>query len=151
MVSLNTARIKARDTKRIADFKQIQLGLEMFYDQVGQYPISGGGATWDDHWTFFSNCLKAGTSCGVTLPAGYTPVMASVPQDPLDNPATQSDSDPTYYTGWEGRDGTNYILRGLLESSSNSALVNDADGGWRSAVDGGCNDPWYCIKLNWPY
>ncbi|MBI4709112.1 MAG: prepilin-type N-terminal cleavage/methylation domain-containing protein [Candidatus Portnoybacteria bacterium] len=150
VVSVNSARAKARDAKRITDFKAISTALELFYDQVGQYPISSGGPTWDDHWTYFSNCLKSGTTCGVTMPPGYVPVMTSVPQDSLDDLATQSDSDPTYYTGWEGRTGQNYILRARLEAG-NSVLASDADGGWRTAVDGGCNDPWYCIKFNWPW
>lgn len=41
LVSLNNARKKARDIKRIADIKQIQTALEMYYDDHGNYPISG--------------------------------------------------------------------------------------------------------------
>jgi type II secretion system protein G len=40
MVSLNTARSKARDTRRAADLKSIALALEMYYDAVGSYPAS---------------------------------------------------------------------------------------------------------------
>lgn len=38
MVSLNGARKKARDTKRIADMKQIQTALDFYFDKNGQYP-----------------------------------------------------------------------------------------------------------------
>jgi len=59
LVSLNTARAKARDTKRVADLKQIQLAVEMFYDTTGSYPLdapcnpdsSNGCAHVDDYWT----------------------------------------------------------------------------------------------------
>lgn len=149
LVSLNSARAKARDARRITDFGQIQTALELFYDSYGRYPITGGEPTWDGHWQDFSTCLESGSGCGFVI-SGYTSVMLKVPQDPLDNPATLSDSDPTYYTGWEGRTDQNYILRTYLETN-NQALSSDADGGWRSAGDGGCNDPWYCIKKNWPW
>ena len=38
LASLNTARRKSRDAKRIADIKQIQLALEMMFDDNGEYP-----------------------------------------------------------------------------------------------------------------
>jgi len=38
MVSLNSARTKSRDAKRVADIKQIVLALEFYYDGHGFYP-----------------------------------------------------------------------------------------------------------------
>jgi len=38
LVSLNSARMKARDARKIADFKNIQTALYMFYDQFGRMP-----------------------------------------------------------------------------------------------------------------
>jgi type II secretion system protein G len=38
LVSLNSARSKARDTQRIADIKQLQTALEMYFDSNGSYP-----------------------------------------------------------------------------------------------------------------
>ena len=43
LTSVNSARAKARDARRIADFKQIQTAFEFFYDSQGRYPITGGG------------------------------------------------------------------------------------------------------------
>lgn len=40
MVSLNTARSKARDARRVSDVRQIQLALQMYYDSAGSYPAS---------------------------------------------------------------------------------------------------------------
>lgn len=148
IVSLKNVRAKARDTRRITDLRQLQTALELFYHTHGRYPITGGGPYWDDHWNEFSTCLETGSGCGFVI-SGYTPVMSEVPQDPLDGPGS-SDIDPTYYTGWDGRTEQNYILRAYLENN-NPALSNDADGGWRSSGDGGCDDPWYCIKQNWPW
>ena len=38
MVSLNTARSKARDVRRVSDIRQMQLALQMYYDANGSYP-----------------------------------------------------------------------------------------------------------------
>ena len=40
MVSLNTARSKARDARRVSDIRQLQLALQMEYDKAGSYPAS---------------------------------------------------------------------------------------------------------------
>jgi len=40
MVSLSSIRVKARDTKRLADIKQIQLALELYYDNNNIYPVA---------------------------------------------------------------------------------------------------------------
>ncbi|MDP2918065.1 MAG: prepilin-type N-terminal cleavage/methylation domain-containing protein, partial [bacterium] len=43
MVSLNTARGKARDAQRRSDIVNISMALEMYYDSVSPptYPVSG--------------------------------------------------------------------------------------------------------------
>ena len=38
LASLNTARIKARNAKRLQTIRQVQLALEYYYDQYGRYP-----------------------------------------------------------------------------------------------------------------
>lgn len=41
LASLNTARKKARDARRVADIKQIQLALELYFDSQGNtYPAT---------------------------------------------------------------------------------------------------------------
>ena len=39
LASLNSARIKSRDARRIADIKRIQLTLELYYDAFSEYPM----------------------------------------------------------------------------------------------------------------
>lgn len=39
--SLNSARGKARNAKRMADLQEIQKALEFYYDANGAYPIRG--------------------------------------------------------------------------------------------------------------
>ncbi len=40
LASLNTARGKARDAKRLSDMHQIQIALELYYTKNGNYPAS---------------------------------------------------------------------------------------------------------------
>jgi prepilin-type N-terminal cleavage/methylation domain-containing protein len=49
MVAFNSARKKARDAQRLADMKQIQTALELYFDNNGQYPTSDGDGcdSWD--------------------------------------------------------------------------------------------------------
>lgn len=45
LASLNSARQKARDAKRISDVKQLQLALELYFDSNGGYPSAITTAT----------------------------------------------------------------------------------------------------------
>ena len=67
LASLNTARRKSRDARRIADVKQIQLALELYFDaNNGTYP--GGDE------------LGTGAGSYAALAPTY---IASLPKDPL--------------------------------------------------------------------
>lgn len=56
LASLNSARKKARDARRIVDFRQFQIALELFYDKTGFYPISPSAGPWYGHWQNFTTC-----------------------------------------------------------------------------------------------
>lgn len=43
LASLNSARKKSRDARRIGDMKQLQLALEMYYDTNTAYPSTASG------------------------------------------------------------------------------------------------------------
>ena len=45
VVSLNSARLKARDAKRVADIKQVQTALELYFNDKNSYPLLPLGAT----------------------------------------------------------------------------------------------------------
>ena len=44
VIALNTARVKARDARRVSDVKQIQTALEMYFDANSAYPIVSNGS-----------------------------------------------------------------------------------------------------------
>jgi len=101
LVSVNSARKKARDVVRMADLKQIQVALEMYYDANGNYPNRHvhTGSGWD------------------TLAADLVPYLSSLPKDP-----------GTYYYYYDGGESDDYPGYGLMcrfEYSGNFPLVND--------------------------
>ena len=67
LASLNTARAKARDARRLADMKQLQLALELYYDVNNQYPP-------DTVSTLVQN-MNTGS-------ADITPYINPLPKDP---------------------------------------------------------------------
>jgi len=40
VVSLNGARIKSRDAKRVSDVDNIKKAIELYYDDKGEYPVA---------------------------------------------------------------------------------------------------------------
>lgn len=83
LASLNSARSKARDARRMEDLKQIQIALELYYDKYGSYPSTGGTGSWKG-----GNCI---TPLGGPFPntgaTGWIPnlapeFMSILPNDP---------------------------------------------------------------------
>lgn len=150
LASLNSARSKARDARRIADMNSIATALELFYSQTGRYPMSPGHTYWDGHWFYFSQCLETGVNCGFAV-SNYTPVMSKVPQDPSRPvPASQTDGSVTYYPGYPTgcSDGQSYRLAAYLENN-HPALGSDLDGSFYGN-NNGCDDATYrsyCIGV----
>lgn len=115
MASLNSARTKARDAKRVADLKQVKTALEMYSDSNSQqYPAT-----------------LAALATGGQLPA--------VPSDPLNTgvyvysyAALDTDSDAATCEG--------YHLGATLEETGNVVFSSDADAAAGTACTGSAAD-----------
>jgi len=70
--SFRTSLAKSRDAKRKSDLEQVQRALEMYYNDVGKYPLSTL-ITWDG--VFSSDGTDTGTI-----------YMKELPKDPSGNP-----------------------------------------------------------------
>ena len=81
IASLNTARMKARDAERIAEFRQVHTAMELYYDAFGTYP--GDNALYDNSTTGHRAQFEAMTN--QLISAGF---ISSVPKDPINNPST---------------------------------------------------------------
>ena len=123
LVSLNTARAKARDTKRLGDLRQVALAMEMYYDDNAKYP-GGSETSGCDDWAAMKTAIETG---------GY---MTVVPSDPIN-------SGTNVYT-LESNEQS-YILRAQLENTNNPAFDVDVDGVVMSC---NCDDAsnYYCIQ-----
>lgn len=95
LASLNTARAKARDTRRRADLKQVQLALELYYDSNEMYPSTcpGGYTTtctvavagwWGNCSTYGSHPTSGLNGWVPNLAPTFIPVL---PLDPRPNGA----------------------------------------------------------------
>ena len=122
LASLNSAREKSRDARRISDVKQLQLALELYYDDTGSYPTENS----------FKN-----------LSPRY---LTIIPTDPIGGNYNYSYCSPDTYhlgTSLEGL-GNTYLNRDadaqfLCEGDS----INGLDSGKCSVSDSGS----YCFDV----
>jgi type II secretion system protein G len=78
MASLNSARAKARDAKRIAELSQIRTALELFYNDKGYYPQASCG--WDCNGYRYSF-----NSSWDSLASDLAPYIKTLPKDPINS------------------------------------------------------------------
>jgi len=102
VVSLNNARAKSRDAKRIADVKQQQTALELYYNDCNQYPELPAGGPLD-------GALAQGCPTGVT----FGTFMAQIPLAPTPKDGACTTTNNAYvYTAAVG--GSTYTLQFCL-------------------------------------
>ncbi|PIP86702.1 hypothetical protein COV42_02570 [Candidatus Campbellbacteria bacterium CG11_big_fil_rev_8_21_14_0_20_44_21] len=98
LASLNSAREKSRDAKRISDVKQLQLALELYFDTNNNYPTA--------------------VSAGNLVTPGY---ISAIPTDPSTGGVY------LYAALGSGSTCSSYHLGATLENSTHTALNSDAD------------------------
>ena len=101
LASLNSARKKARDARRLVDIKQVQTALDLYFDANSKYPAGG--------YSDLSSSLVS---------ENFIPAL---PSDPL------AGGQAYQYCADSATDATTYNLAATLEESSNPALNSDAD------------------------
>lgn len=92
VVALNSARLKSRDARRIADINAIQQGLELFMNDCDEYPISvaAGDPIGGETLSNSPNCTTAIPS----LAAAGTIYINPIPSNPNPNGSAYT------YKGW---------------------------------------------------
>ena len=119
LASINTAREKARDAKRLADIRSIQSALTQYKLDNGVFPTVGGA------WA--SNCSNSSaylTQWNSTLAGKLAPYLTELPDDP------SGDTWPVCYYykigGYSYCDQVNpeYTLIFTLESTRPASLEN---------------------------
>ena len=100
LASLNSARQKGRDARRVSDIKQLQLALELYYDSNSAYPAT--------------------LSVAALVDNGF---ISAIPTDPTTLAAYP-------YAGLSTSAGgtcTSYHLGATLETTNHTALTADTD------------------------
>jgi prepilin-type N-terminal cleavage/methylation domain-containing protein len=128
LASLNSARVKANDARRISDLQQLQTALGFYYDDNGSYPVCMSYSVWNPV-TWFNpvpSCLYS------ALVPKY---IGGLPRDPTnietgagnflgDN--YPGDQGELYYstTGQAYTLGTNLSRGGISNNLGNFQLTN---------------------------
>ena len=117
VVSLNSAREKARDAKRLADVKQVQTALELYYTDNSAYP-AGTIELGTDATALCNTDAGFETDCGTD-----TAYMTQLPVDPLEAQVYTYVGEATTYTISFSLEGTVNNLSGDLEATPGGIAV----------------------------
>lgn len=118
LISVNNARAKTRDVKRLADFRQIQTALEMYYDNNESYPIAPNwGADDGANWALLVNALAPN-------------YLNAVPQDPLFNGTYPWVGNAYHYQSLTGKNWSLVTENEKLGYTSYCARHNWCCGSW---------------------
>lgn len=99
LASLNGARLKGRDARRLADMKELQTALELYYSDNIAYPVATTQAAVSD-----------------ALPALSPTYIASIPDDPLGG--------AYHYVYKTTAGGTFYCLGTVIEGTAPASACN---------------------------
>lgn len=128
--SLNSARMKARDSLRIQSLKEIQTALALYYDAVGHYPVPtvcdvNSGCWYASCWRTDANWIPDNGNYDWS-----SPYISKQVHDPMDTciwPWDAASIGPTaafaYYVLPPGQ---RYALAARLEDSGNRNTVQNA-------------------------
>ncbi len=135
LVGLAPARKRGNDARRIADLKEVQNALEIYYNKCGHYPGDETCAAPQAGTAVPWNNLK-----DVLLKAGIG--VNQVPDDPTNGRTYQ-------YATNDG--GTGYVLAATFEDASNPALTKEKNNFTMPdgipALDGACGTDIYCVAF----
>lgn len=122
LVGLGSFRARGRDARRVADLRQVQNALELYYGKFGGYPL----VTWEG-----LEGLLVEAEIGV----------AGISDDPLGG------SNHYKYAS----NGQSYVLGAKLEDVNNQVLKDDVDGSGVEVFGIDCGSPtddqYYCLRF----
>lgn len=136
---LGSVRSRGRDARRVADLRQVQQGLELYYTRCQFYPggadcaagdIQGGSTSWDQ----LTSALK-NSNLGIT----------TVSTDPLCKKNETNCEDNYVYSS----DGDEYVLQAALEDKDSPLTKDSYDESFSGTQCGTTSGDrfYYCIKF----
>lgn len=145
VVSLNNARAKARDSKRVADVKQMQTALELFFNECDGYPTFSNDGTDDVTYVNNANFRKLDTTAyydsdntadnnECASGAEFGQFMPKIPDVPT---PTDNDTDCSTGDGWEA-DVANTYYYAACDSTGATCDGSSSNNGASYAIE-------YCL------
>lgn len=130
LVSLNNARQKGRDAKKLQEIKRLQLALDMYYDKNGTYPVSGNCAATIPNGGWCNSIQSI--SGNYWIRDGSMNLSEFLSKDPTDpQPANSANWTPVgggtyfYFANGYGGSGQWYMIVFGLENTGNSIQATD--------------------------
>jgi len=107
LVAFNSARMKARDARRLAEIKSLQKALQLYYNENSSYPISSWLYSYSPNWLNNSNSLAL----------ALKPYIKTLPIDPLNQSITPYSGGYSYgyFASNYGTSGQWYMIVFRLE------------------------------------
>ncbi len=106
VVALNSARAKARDSKRVGDIKQMQTALELYYNDNGRYPPT--------------------VATGGEIASGTAKYMSQVPGNPQPSSDGTCTGGVTTYTYATDTNGSTYTITYCLGGATGGLTAGAA-------------------------
>lgn len=131
MVSLNSAKGRARDAVRLSDINQIQKALDVYYDEHGAYPISGncGSSIPNGGWCNSVQGLSGGHWVRNGSSSNLSDFFNKDPIDPKDSGTASwtpyNGGTYFYFASGYGGSGQWYMIIFGLEDHNNSIQQQD--------------------------
>jgi len=110
IVSLNSARARARDAKRISELDSLKNAMELYYNDNNKYPLTG--VTWNPITANSPAILKAAL-------ISYFPNQ--LPEDPINKKIGNKNY---RYEIYVSSTGASYNIRARMENKNNSNVGN---------------------------
>ena len=121
LVSLNSARVKARDAKRKADLSQLVKALELYYDSYNVYPPFRASSSCGGYRNDWATSICSDPNW-LSTDSNFMKVLARLPKDPLNK--LGNDDTPWWYANTYlygvSADGQKYDLITNLENTSDT-------------------------------
>ncbi|MBI2444009.1 MAG: type II secretion system protein GspG [Candidatus Magasanikbacteria bacterium] len=108
VVALGSARVKARDAKRLSDLKQMQTALELYYTDKNAYPAGTNVTLGAGDYACLNGSGFQATGCA-------NPYMGQVPADPQSGAYVYTVSGANDYTITATLEGDTSGLSGAIK------------------------------------
>ena len=139
MVSLNSARAKARDVNRKSALKQIQTALELYYDKYGTYPVStpvcnAGLNEHNDYW-----CRDTTNNNGLTQIQNWIPGLQEFLPNIPHNSKPYASGFPYPYHYYSPSANQYWLMTGLENTSDKETCGGGAVYIWFDGTSNTCS------------